>query len=159
MVEDALDIALLVAAAIEHVGGEYFVGGSVASSLQGEPRATNDIDFVVSMTRVRAFAEALAALDQGTRGHHPPQTALVPRRRRGLGKAVARHRGCAACCRARARCRVSRRLGNPPRHFRTPRPRSRGRSMTCSAQCPTTRRAQRSAGTPPTTGEVGADDV
>lgn len=61
MVEDALDIALLVAAAVERVGGEYFVGGSVASSLQGEPRATNDIDFVVSMTRVRAFAEALGS--------------------------------------------------------------------------------------------------
>src|SRR5690349_5987620 len=57
--EDALEIALLVAEAIERAGGEYFVGGSVASSLQGEPRATNDIDFVVSMTRVRAFADAL----------------------------------------------------------------------------------------------------
>jgi hypothetical protein len=61
VVEDALDVALLVAAAVERVGGEYFVGGSVASSLQGEPRATNDIDFVVSMTRVRAFAEALGS--------------------------------------------------------------------------------------------------
>ena len=59
MVEDALEIALIVAAAIERAGGQYFVGGSVASSLQGEPRATNDIDFVVDMTRVLAFAEAL----------------------------------------------------------------------------------------------------
>jgi hypothetical protein len=59
MAEDALDVALLVAAAIDRVGGEYFVGGSVASSLQGEPRATNDIDFVVGLSRVRAFAEAL----------------------------------------------------------------------------------------------------
>jgi hypothetical protein len=39
MAEDALDVALLVAAAVERVGGEYFVGGSVASSLRGEPRA------------------------------------------------------------------------------------------------------------------------
>ena len=39
MVEDILDVALLVGAAIDAVGGEYFVGGSVASSLQGEPRA------------------------------------------------------------------------------------------------------------------------
>jgi hypothetical protein len=53
MVEDALDVALLVAAAIDRVGGEYFVGGSVASSLQGEPRATNDIDFVVVLARAR----------------------------------------------------------------------------------------------------------
>ena len=59
MVEDPLEIALLVAAAIERADGSYFVGGSVASSLQGDPRATNDIDFVVELTRVRAFAEAL----------------------------------------------------------------------------------------------------
>ena len=43
----ALDVALRVAAAIESVGGAYFVGGSLASSLQGEPRATNDIDIVL----------------------------------------------------------------------------------------------------------------
>lgn len=61
MVEDVLDIALLVAEAIDAVGGKYFVGGSVASSLQGEPRATNDIDLVVAMhsLRVPRFAEAL----------------------------------------------------------------------------------------------------
>ena len=61
MVEDALDVALLVARAIDAVGGEYFIGGSVASSLQGEPRATNDIDIVVAMPgfRVREFADKL----------------------------------------------------------------------------------------------------
>jgi hypothetical protein len=60
---DALDVALLVAHALEEVGAEYFVGGSVASSLQGEPRATNDIDIVVSMLArsVPAFAAALGA--------------------------------------------------------------------------------------------------
>jgi hypothetical protein len=60
---DALDVALLVARALEEVGADYFVGGSVASSLQGEPRATNDIDIVVSMLgrSVPAFAEALGA--------------------------------------------------------------------------------------------------
>jgi|SRR5580704_19491776 hypothetical protein len=57
----ALDVAVLVAAAFDAVGCDYFLGGSVASSLQGEPRATNDIDFVVAMPgfRVRAFAEKL----------------------------------------------------------------------------------------------------
>jgi hypothetical protein len=34
-IADALDVALLVAKALEEVGAEYFVGGSVASSLQG----------------------------------------------------------------------------------------------------------------------------
>lgn len=46
---DAIDVALAVARAIENVGGAYFVGGSVASSFQGEPRATNDIDIVLEL--------------------------------------------------------------------------------------------------------------
>lgn len=60
-VGSALEVALLVAAAIESIGCEYFIGGSVASSLQGEPRATNDIDFVVAILphQVRALAERL----------------------------------------------------------------------------------------------------
>ncbi len=49
VVDDPISIALLVAGAIERAGGEYFVGGSVASSLQGDPRSTNDIDFIVSL--------------------------------------------------------------------------------------------------------------
>ena len=58
-----LDVALRVAQVLESLGIAYFVGGSVASSLQGEPRATNDIDIVVAMPvhRVRAFAERLGA--------------------------------------------------------------------------------------------------
>ena len=58
---DAIDVALLVASAIETVGGAYFVGGSVASSLQGEPRATNDIDIVVEMP-VGRIADLAAVL-------------------------------------------------------------------------------------------------
>ncbi len=46
---DPISIALRVAAAVESVGGAYFVGGSVASSLQGDPRSTNDIDIVLSL--------------------------------------------------------------------------------------------------------------
>ncbi len=58
---DALDIALRVAAAIEAVGGAYFLGGSLASSLHGEPRATNDIDMVLSLppSRTAALCAAL----------------------------------------------------------------------------------------------------
>ncbi len=60
-VSDPIAIALLVAAAIESAGGSYFVGGSVASSLQGDPRSTNDIDLVISLPlgRVRALVAAL----------------------------------------------------------------------------------------------------
>jgi hypothetical protein len=58
---DAIDVALRVAAAIAKVGGAYFVGGSLASSVQGEPRATNDIDIVLELPlgRIREFAETL----------------------------------------------------------------------------------------------------
>jgi hypothetical protein len=60
-VENAIDIALKVAAALTSAGGKYFVGGSLASSLQGEPRATNDIDFVISLPagRINALRDAL----------------------------------------------------------------------------------------------------
>lgn len=58
---DAIAVAIRVGAAIEGVGGRYFVGGSLASSLQGEPRATNDIDMVVDLPVART-ANLVAAL-------------------------------------------------------------------------------------------------
>jgi hypothetical protein len=41
----------------------YFLGGSLASSLQGEPRSTNDIDFVVDLraTQIQPLIDALGA--------------------------------------------------------------------------------------------------
>lgn len=61
--DDALDIALKVARALTSVGAEYFLGGSLASSIQGEPRATNDIDFVIALPagKVGALRDALGA--------------------------------------------------------------------------------------------------
>ena len=44
-----LDVTVLVARALERAGIPYFLGGSMATSLQGEPRATNDIDFVIDL--------------------------------------------------------------------------------------------------------------
>ena len=60
-IKDSIDLALRVGDVLESLGCDYFVGGSVASSLHGEPRATNDIDFVVAMRpqRVQALAENL----------------------------------------------------------------------------------------------------
>lgn len=49
-----------VARAIEAAGVEYLVTGSVASSLQGEPRSTHDIDLVVDLPQP-AVASLLAA--------------------------------------------------------------------------------------------------
>jgi hypothetical protein len=60
---DAIAVALRVANSIEAVEGSYFVGGSLASSLQGEPRATNDIDMVIEMPlgRIGQFVGALGS--------------------------------------------------------------------------------------------------
>jgi hypothetical protein len=58
---DAIAVAMRVGAAIEGAGGRYFVGGSLASSLQGEPRATNDIDVVVDLPIARV-PDLVAAL-------------------------------------------------------------------------------------------------
>lgn len=42
-----LEAALHFAAACENAGIEYFLGGSGATALHGEPRMTNDLDFVL----------------------------------------------------------------------------------------------------------------
>jgi hypothetical protein len=57
------DVALRVGLALEGLGVRYLVGGSVASSILGEPRATNDIDFLVELgaAQVSAFAAGLGA--------------------------------------------------------------------------------------------------
>ena len=60
---DAIGVALRVGAAIEAAGGRYFVGGSVASSLQGEPRATNDIDVVLDLP-IGRIADLVATLGE-----------------------------------------------------------------------------------------------
>lgn len=56
-----IQVALQCAEAFEQVQASYFLGGSLASSLQGEPRATNDIDFVVDLqpSQVEPLKEAL----------------------------------------------------------------------------------------------------
>jgi len=46
---DEYGVALRIAAVLEELGVEYTLGGSLASSLHGEPRSTNDIDFAVRL--------------------------------------------------------------------------------------------------------------
>ena len=43
-------VALCVAEALESCGVRYVVGGSLASSISGEPRSTLDVDLVVEMS-------------------------------------------------------------------------------------------------------------
>lgn len=58
---DPVAVALSVAEILEGCGLRYLVGGSLASSLSGEPRSTLDVDIVVAMTTsdVERLAEAL----------------------------------------------------------------------------------------------------
>ena len=60
---DPIEVALTVAAALEQCGIPYLVGGSIASSLHGELRSTNDVDFVVDL-RFEHVAPLLMALGQ-----------------------------------------------------------------------------------------------
>jgi hypothetical protein len=55
-------VALFVADALESCGVRYLVGGSLASSISGEPRSTLDVDLVVEMSEadVPRVVEALA---------------------------------------------------------------------------------------------------
>lgn len=46
---DPLAVASLVARALEDLGVPYFVGGSLASTLHGEPRFTRDADLVAEL--------------------------------------------------------------------------------------------------------------
>jgi hypothetical protein len=58
---DPIQVALTVAKALEGCGLRYLVGGSLASSLSGEPRSTLDVDLVVSISEndVQLFVEKL----------------------------------------------------------------------------------------------------
>lgn len=58
---DQLGVALVVGAALEAAGARWMIGGSVATSAYGEPRATHDVDLVADLrlSGVRAFVEAL----------------------------------------------------------------------------------------------------
>ena len=50
MLSDPVAVALSVAQILEACGLRYLVGGSLASSMSGEPRSTLDVDIVVAMT-------------------------------------------------------------------------------------------------------------
>lgn len=59
-----LHIAADVAQLVEAAGGSYVLGGSLASSLLGEPRSTIDIDIAIHITPANG-AELLDAFEAG----------------------------------------------------------------------------------------------
>lgn len=50
MTDSALEVALVVANVLDELDVDYVVVGSLASSLHGEPRATQDVDIVAALT-------------------------------------------------------------------------------------------------------------
>ncbi|MCB9675224.1 MAG: hypothetical protein H6737_08910 [Alphaproteobacteria bacterium] len=56
-----LEVALQVGRALEAAGCEWMIGGSIATSAYGEPRATNDVDLVANLRPgvCAAFVERL----------------------------------------------------------------------------------------------------
>lgn len=60
--DDVLDIAVHVTEILERLGVRHMVAGSLASSLHGIPRATQDIDIVAELSedRVQPLVNALA---------------------------------------------------------------------------------------------------
>jgi hypothetical protein len=58
---DAIGLAVRVGAILDRIGVRYTIGGSIAASLAGEPRATIDIDLVAALQHADV-APMLAAL-------------------------------------------------------------------------------------------------
>lgn len=61
---DPFDITWTVVEALDKLGIEYFVGGSVASTLHGEPRFTQDTDLIVRIEREQIEPLKLAVEEQ-----------------------------------------------------------------------------------------------
>ncbi len=60
-VQDPVTIALNIGARLDALGVAWVTGGSIASSVHGEPRATQDVDMVVALRprHVKPLVEAL----------------------------------------------------------------------------------------------------
>jgi hypothetical protein len=53
LVKEILDVTIFVAGVFDRLGIAYLVGGSLASSLHGIPRATQDADVVAAIQPVK----------------------------------------------------------------------------------------------------------
>lgn len=62
VVDDVIEITLHLAATFERLRVAYLVGGSLASSLHGIPRATQDVDLVAAL-RLADVAPLITALE------------------------------------------------------------------------------------------------
>lgn len=60
---DPIEVAASIARTLEDLGVRYLIGGSLASSVHGEPRSTNDVDLLVDFRarHIGPFVEAIRA--------------------------------------------------------------------------------------------------
>jgi hypothetical protein len=64
MNDEPLQVALRVTQTLDDLGVPYLIGGSIASALYGEPRATMDADIVADLHFPRPPHLTLRALPQ-----------------------------------------------------------------------------------------------
>ena len=59
MISEPIRVALQIAEILEQLSIQYLIGGSIASSIYGEPRATQDIDLVAALQdhHIKPFVE------------------------------------------------------------------------------------------------------
>lgn len=64
MLAEPIRVALRVGTALDALGVPWIVGGSVASSIYGVPRATQDVDLVAALRRIHAGPLSRALQDE-----------------------------------------------------------------------------------------------
>jgi len=82
LLAEPIAVALLIGECLDRLEIPWLVGGSVASSLHGIPRATQDVDLVADLRRahIRPLVEALEAFLVPVRekaAHYAAQSGLV----------------------------------------------------------------------------------
>lgn len=77
--EEALSVTLRIANVLERLGVPYLIGGSLASSLHGLPRATQDVD-VVAALEARHVPGLVSALEEDFYLDEPAVRDAVARR-------------------------------------------------------------------------------
>jgi len=58
---DPIEVAASITAVLDGLGIRYLIGGSLASSVHGEPRSTNDVDILAAFhaAHIEPFIEAI----------------------------------------------------------------------------------------------------
>lgn len=140
---DVVAVALDVSQRLARLHVPFVIGGSLASSVHGEPRSTLDIDMIVDvgLADVDRFVAALAPDYHLDRDATIEAIGVVSARRRGLRPALARRARHGRDSGSHARSRSPRRMGDSARRERPARAGARRRlgvSRACGGPAPRT---------------------